>query len=96
MDKADIGKLFKLARIEINSQELEKFPKELEAILEYVAILKKAPLGAVTPTLSMAPNANVLRPDTAPSADPEITKILRKAFPRSDGDYVKTKKVFGD
>ena len=33
MDKANIEQLFKLARVEVTPQELERFPREIESIL---------------------------------------------------------------
>ncbi|MBI4121615.1 MAG: aspartyl/glutamyl-tRNA amidotransferase subunit C [Candidatus Ryanbacteria bacterium] len=88
--------LFDLARIDASEEELAKFPKELDAILEYVAMLKKAPLDGLPPTLSFAPDTKELRRDEVSALDAADIAFLKKSFPEREMDYLKTKKVFGD
>jgi aspartyl-tRNA(Asn)/glutamyl-tRNA(Gln) amidotransferase subunit C len=96
MDKADIEKLFELAKIKVTSEELERFPREFNAILEYAKKLKEAPLGALPPTLSMAPRKNVFREDESRDPENEMTALLVDQFPELKEGYLKTKNVFGN
>jgi|SRR3989344_1322749 len=89
-----VKRLFELSRIEASREELEKFPKELDAILEYVATLKKAPLGNLPPTLSFVAETTEFRKDGAYSLDAADVEFLKNSFPEREGDYLKTKKVF--
>lgn len=86
----EIKKLFELAKIEATPEELEKFPREIDAILAYVKKLSDAPVDNISPTLSMVPDA-LLRQDEARQPG----KDFIKSFPASRKGYLETKKVFG-
>lgn len=92
MDARDVEKLFELAKIEIEKEDLEKFPHELNSILGYVSKLKEASLGGIPPLLSLVPENNMIRKDV-----PTDTQFEgREQFPESEEGYLKTKKVFGN
>ena len=95
LDPEEIKKLFLLARIEASEDELKTLPRELDAILEYVSVLQKAPAGDAPPTLSMAPPGGQLRPDKSELVDERTHDLLIKQFPETKDGYLKTKKVFG-
>ncbi len=88
----EVKKLFELARIEASPEELEKFPKEIDAILGYVKILAEAPLADIAPTISFASGKTPLRSDAVITSS-QARKIQ---FPAMQEGYLKTKKVFGD
>ncbi|MEK7576229.1 MAG: Asp-tRNA(Asn)/Glu-tRNA(Gln) amidotransferase subunit GatC [Patescibacteria group bacterium] len=96
MDKADIEKLFRLARIEVTSQELERFPSEIDSILAYVAELSRADVAHVSPMLSMAPAANMNRIDESKDVNEEIQEAIISQLPDTKDGYLKTRKVFGE
>ncbi len=96
MDKANIEQLFKLARVEVTPQELERFPREIESILAYVAELSRADVAHISPVLSMAPMANMNRHDEGRVVNNETHKIITEQLPEVKDGYVKTKKVFGE
>ena len=92
----EVKKLFALARVEATPEELERLPKEISDILAYIDKLKSAPLGELPPTLSFAPTLKELRFDEIVSQDAVAVESLKKQFPEISGDYLKTKKVFGE
>ena len=96
MDKAGIEKLFELAKVEVTADELEQLPREIDAILAYVAELQKANVGEAPPMLSMAPASNVLRSDESSDPDKNIREGITRQFPDSENGFLKTKKVFGE
>ncbi|MDD5751175.1 MAG: Asp-tRNA(Asn)/Glu-tRNA(Gln) amidotransferase subunit GatC [Candidatus Peribacteraceae bacterium] len=53
----------KLARLQISDSEVEKYAKELSAILEYVEKLKEVKTDGVEPTAQVTGQSNVLRGD---------------------------------
>ncbi|MEK7643654.1 MAG: Asp-tRNA(Asn)/Glu-tRNA(Gln) amidotransferase subunit GatC [Patescibacteria group bacterium] len=91
----DVKRLFELAKIEVTEEELARFPKEIDAILEYIRKLQSAPLGEVSPTISFAPEDRALRVDANSVENAKRTDALRDAFPESFEHYLKVKKVFG-
>ena len=85
----EVKKLFELARIEASAEELQKFPKELDAILGYIKILTETPLGDVAPTISFTGKNVPLRADESIAP----VKELKNQFPETENGYLKTKKV---
>jgi len=60
---AQVRHIAKLARLEISDDEVEKYAKELSAILDYVEKLKEVKTDGVEPTAQVTGQANVLRED---------------------------------
>lgn len=60
---AQVRHIAKLARIEIAEDELEKYAKELSAILDYIEKLKEVKTEGVEPAAQVTGLSNVLRPD---------------------------------
>ena len=92
----DVRHLFELAKVEASEEELKRFPREINSILEYIEMLRQAPLGYVSQTLSFAPEHGDLRNDAAHAQSPDMVTELKNAFPSVANDYLKTKKVFGN
>ncbi|MFH0935958.1 MAG: Asp-tRNA(Asn)/Glu-tRNA(Gln) amidotransferase subunit GatC [Candidatus Omnitrophota bacterium] len=63
ISKETVEHTAKLACIELNSQELEKFARQLHDILEYIDKLSKLNLEQVKPTDHILSISNVLRED---------------------------------
>lgn len=84
----------KLARINLSSEEKEKFQKEFEAILGYISILKEADTGGLEGDFFKAEALNVMRPDENAHKAGEFAKELLESAPFVEGDFVKVKHVF--
>ncbi len=105
---ADIEKLASLARMNIEEAEKASFAKDIESILGYVEQLNQVSASAgsavsvgaanssavPTPIVPVAPtHRNQLRDDIADSDVNPDSKVLVKAAPESEGDFVKVKKI---
>ncbi len=98
MNKDEVLKLAKLARIEIGEEEAEKLSHEFDAILGYVAEVKNA----IGPTSHEATRdrsdfalRNVMREDVEPHESGIYTEKILQNVPNRNGDYVEVKKILG-
>lgn len=90
----EIEKLAKLAKINLSSEEKEKFQKEFEAILGYISILKEADGGNAENNFSKNKPVNEVRLDENKHESGKFTKDLLEGSPFSECGYVKVKHVF--
>lgn len=91
ISKEDVLKVAQLARLELSDKEVEKYQKELSAILGYIDVLNKVDVSQVEPTAQVAGLTNVYRNDKKnPSLDREA--VLKNAPKKQDG-YFKVRAV---
>lgn len=88
----DVKKLASLAKIAITDEEVTKFQPEIEAIIEYVEILKSIDTEGVEPTSQVTGLVNVTRPDEIVDYGVDQAGLLRNA-PDREGPYLKVKRV---
>ena len=89
--RKDVENVALLSRLEIAEADVETFTGQLNAILEYVAVLDKADTEQVEPTAHVLPLKNVMRPDVMrPSLQRELA--LSNAPEQEDG-YFKVPKI---
>lgn len=93
MNKEEVLKLAKLARIEVSDDEAEAFSKDFEAILGYVGEIKQANLGSIEPGKEDFALRNVMREDEDPHESGVHTEALLAEAPAREGGYVKVKKI---
>ncbi|EGO65562.1 Asp-tRNA(Asn)/Glu-tRNA(Gln) amidotransferase subunit GatC [Acetonema longum] len=87
----DVEHVALLSRLELDQQETGKFTGQLNAILEYVEVLKKVDTDGVEPTAHVLPLKNVLRQDAVrPSLPRDLA--LSNAPEQEDG-YFKVPKI---
>lgn len=87
----DVEHVALLSRLELDRQEADKFTGQLNAILEYVEVLKKVDTDGVEPTAHVLPLKNVLRQDAVrPSLPRDLA--LSNAPEQEDG-YFKVPKI---
>jgi aspartyl-tRNA(Asn)/glutamyl-tRNA(Gln) amidotransferase subunit C len=65
IDRAEVGRIADLARLELSDDEAERMAAELEAILAYVEALRELDTDEVEPTAHPIPMATPLRDDRA-------------------------------
>jgi|SRR4051794_6002549 aspartyl-tRNA(Asn)/glutamyl-tRNA(Gln) amidotransferase subunit C len=63
LTRDDVLKLSRLARIDLNDDELDKFAEEFNAILGYVEQLQQVDVSGLEPTSQVTGLVNVSRPD---------------------------------
>lgn len=93
ISEGQVKHIAKLARLQLNEQELEEFQQELSSILDYVDELKELDVSDVEPTSHSAAINNVMREDEAQELDTEQVKKLRGLFPNQEDGYDKVKSI---
>lgn len=91
ISKDDVLKVAHLARIELSEEELKLFPKQLEAILDFIDKLKTLDVSSIKPTSHVLDVKNVLRTDTVKKSL-EKKSVLKNA-PRSLKDHFQVPRV---
>ncbi|MBI3553807.1 MAG: Asp-tRNA(Asn)/Glu-tRNA(Gln) amidotransferase subunit GatC [Elusimicrobia bacterium] len=91
IQKHDVEKIAKLARLELSPDEVELYQGQLVKILDSMAELCKLDTASVPPTTSVLGASNVFREDE-PRPFPEPEKLLANA-PEREGPYFKVRKV---
>jgi aspartyl-tRNA(Asn)/glutamyl-tRNA(Gln) amidotransferase subunit C len=90
MNKDEVLKLAKLARIKILPEEAEALSHEFDRILEYVGEVKGIKSDGEK---VLALTRNVLREDANPHETGLYTSDLLNQSPEREGDYLKVKKI---
>lgn len=94
ISKDDVKHIAHLARIGITDEEVEKFQKDIGAILDYVKELEEVDTDAVEPTSHVTGIENVMRRDEVREKIPQDSKKkLIEAVPKKKSGYVKTKAI---
>ena len=94
IDLEQVRKVAHLARLELTSEEEEKFTTQLSSILDYFEQLSELDTSDVPPTTRAIDVSNVTRPDEL-QPDPNRDTILACA-PDQDGDFFKVPQIISD
>jgi aspartyl-tRNA(Asn)/glutamyl-tRNA(Gln) amidotransferase subunit C len=86
LTKEEVIKIAQLARIELSEKEVEKFQKELSAVLDYVEELKQVDVSGLEEVAQVTGLVNVQRDDKVVEAN-NIEEILSEAPEIKDGYY---------
>lgn len=86
LTKEEVIKVSKLARIELSESEVEKFQKDLSAVLDYVEELKAVDTEGLDIVASVTGLENVSRADVAVNGENK-DEILHNAPEIKDGYY---------
>lgn len=98
MNKDEVLKLARLARINISESEAESLTHEFESILGYVSEVKSAQ----TQSISGSGDAvrpqdlsvyNIFREDTPTHESGKFSEQILSQAPSREGDYIKVKKI---
>lgn len=94
LTREEVAKIAHLARLELAPGELDRFGKQLEAILGYVEKLNELDLKGAEPTTHVLPLTDREREDkVAPGMTPED---LEKSAPDSRHGMVRVPKIMED
>ncbi|MBX4198991.1 Asp-tRNA(Asn)/Glu-tRNA(Gln) amidotransferase subunit GatC [Candidatus Parcubacteria bacterium] len=93
MNKEEVLKLAKLARVGIGEDEADKLSHEFDAILKYVGEIKGAQM-----TNDQIPNSkpdlrNIMREDSNPHEAGIYTEAILSQAPQREGNFLKVKKI---
>ena len=86
ISRDDVAHVARLARLDLTSDELERFTEQLGAVLEHARDVEALDVDDVPPTSHPLPMQNVLRPDEVrPSLDRD--EVLAAAPSVEDGRF---------
>ena len=85
--------LAKLANLEFNEDEIDRFTRQISSILDYVARLNELDTSAIEPTTSIESGSLALREDVLALSIPRMEALANA--PESDGIHFKVPKVIG-
>ena len=91
IDKSQVKKVAKLARLELSEAEIEEFAGQLNAVIDYVERMNKLNTEGVEPMAHCLPVSNVFRDDIIKESL-GTEKTLANA-PQSDGPFFKVPKI---
>ena len=94
LNREDVLKLARLARLELSEAEIEEYSSELTEILQYVEHLQSVDIDGLKPTNQVTGLTNVTRPDEIVEYGYE-PKDLQKNLPDSQDDQIKVKRMIG-
>lgn len=91
LSNEDVLKLARLSKLTLREDQLERFRRELEEIVEYVEQLQSVDVLGLEPTNQVTGLTNVMRDDViAEYASPE--ELLKNA-PAREGNLIKVRRV---
>ena len=91
ISKEEVKKISKLARLSISEKEIEKYQKDLSAVLDYIEKLKEADVSKAEPTSHPFSLENVTRKDE-PRGNRGKVNLVDMAPDKKD-NYVKVKSI---
>ena len=91
IDKGTVKYVAHLARIELDSKELEKLSLQLQEIIGFIDKLKKIDIKNIMPTSHILPINNVLRQDS-PQGSLPVARVVENA-PQKEGNFFGVPKV---
>jgi aspartyl-tRNA(Asn)/glutamyl-tRNA(Gln) amidotransferase subunit C len=84
----------KLARLQIDPEELDTYRDQLVAILGYVAKLQEVDTTGAAEAVRGVFDTNVFRKDEIEGCGPDVRGRIIEAFPRRQGDLLEVQAVF--
>jgi aspartyl-tRNA(Asn)/glutamyl-tRNA(Gln) amidotransferase subunit C len=91
IDKSQVKKVAKLARLDLSDAEIEEFAGQLNAIIDYVERMNQLNTDGVEPLAHCLPVSNVFRDDNVKESL-GTEKTLANA-PEQDGQFFKVPKI---
>ena len=91
LNSDQVKKVAKLANLDINDSEIEKYCEQLSKTLDYIELLEKVDTSRVDPTFNITDNFNVMSDDTAIES---LTTEEALKNGKSKNGYFITKGVF--
>jgi aspartyl-tRNA(Asn)/glutamyl-tRNA(Gln) amidotransferase subunit C len=94
LNRDDILKLARLARLDLSEAEIAEYSVELSAILHYVEQLQQVDVTGLAPTNQVTGLTNVTRDDEVVDYGYEVAHLL-KNVPHVEDDHIKVKRMIG-
>jgi aspartyl-tRNA(Asn)/glutamyl-tRNA(Gln) amidotransferase subunit C len=94
LNREDVLKLARLARLELEDAEIEEYSTELSEILQYVEQLQSIDIKGLEPTNQVTGLTNITRKDEVVDYGYKPAD-LQKNLPDSEDDQIKVKRMIG-
>lgn len=91
LTRDDVLKLAHLSKLTLTSEQLERFTRELEAIVGYVEQLQSVDVDGLEPTYQISGLKNVMRDDE--TREYASREELLKNVPEQHDGFIKVKRV---
>lgn len=88
LSQNDVENIAKLAKLELNNAEKEKFANQLSGILEYVELLREVDTEGVEPTAQVTGLTDVIREDKIFIKSVSYEEIRQNAPSFENGEFV--------
>ena len=93
--REDVLILARLSKIKLREDEIDKFTREIDAIVEYVEQIDSArDVSSLEPTDQVTGLKNVTRPDEVQGYQASPDELLKNA-PALEGRQIKVKRILG-
>ena len=89
--KEEVLKLAKLSKLSLTDEEVDKYQKELDALLEYIDQLQSVDTEGLEPTNQVTGLHSVMRADEIKENVP-MEQLLKNA-PSTEGNLIKVRRV---
>ncbi len=93
LTKDEVQHVAKLARLDLTEKEIDKFQKDLSAILDYFEKLKEVDVSGIEPMSHSIKVENVMRKDEENKEQKTGNKNLMELAPETKDGYLKVKSV---
>ena len=87
VSRDDILKIARLARLRLTEEDIDKYGKELDSILNYVEQLQQIDTNSVKPTVQVTGLVNVMRDDTIIDYGVTNEELLSNAPAKEAGGF---------
>lgn len=94
LSREEVKNIALLARIGIKEEEIEKYQKELSAVLDFFRELEMADTAGIEPIRHIAGMTDVARADGAEDFGASGKEMILKNVPETKDGFVKVKSVF--
>jgi aspartyl-tRNA(Asn)/glutamyl-tRNA(Gln) amidotransferase subunit C len=94
LNREDVLKLARLARLDLTDEEVAEFQDELSAILQYVEQLQSVDVEGLKPTNQVTGLTNVTRPDEVRDYGYKVEKLLENV-PAVKDNQIQVKRMLG-
>ncbi len=86
LDRKMVERIGELAKLDLTDDEIELYAGQLSQILDYAERLQALDTDAISPTASVLPLRNVLRPDVVQPSLPR-DEVLANAADAAEGQF---------
>jgi aspartyl-tRNA(Asn)/glutamyl-tRNA(Gln) amidotransferase subunit C len=93
MKREDIEHLALLSRISLTEEEMERLPRELSAIVEYVGVVSEIAGSDADAAPQVGVRHNIFRQDEVTNEPDQYTEDILHEMPATEGRFMKVKKI---